>query len=85
MASGRGRLGPVVAAFFLGNAAWMLATAGLLFHEAEVRLCVNYLVDDQVWTGTGLIAWALVLGGVAWCQLRPLWAQPMTDTSAPLS
>jgi hypothetical protein len=73
LADGWRRLNPVVAAFFLGNAAWMLATAGLLYHEAEARLCVNYLVDDQVWTGSGLIAWALLLGGVAAWKLRPMW------------
>lgn len=71
LAGGWIRLTPVVAAFFLGNAAWMLATAGLLYREAEARLCVSYLFDEQAWAGSGLVAWALVLGGLAWHQFRP--------------
>jgi len=72
LAWSRERLSPVVAAFFLGNAAWMLATAGLLYRDAEAQLCVNYLVDDQLLTGAGLLAWALVLGGLAALKLKPL-------------
>lgn len=72
LAWGRERLSPVVAAFFLGNAAWMLATAGLLYRDAETRLCVNYLVPDQLVTGAGLLAWAVALGGLAAVRLRPL-------------
>ncbi len=47
--------------FFLGNMAWMLATVGLLFREAETRLCVNYLVDEQLVTGNGLLLFAALL------------------------
>jgi hypothetical protein len=72
LAWGRERLGPVVAAFFLGNAAWMAATAGLLYQDAQVQLCVNYLVDDQLLTGSGLIAASLVLAALALLRLRPL-------------
>jgi len=50
-----------LAAFFLGNMAWMLATAGLLFRDAETRLCVNYLVDEQIVTGNGLLLIAVAL------------------------
>lgn len=50
-----------LAAFFLGNMAWMLATVGLLFREAEGRLCVNYLVDEQLITGNGLLLIAVGL------------------------
>jgi hypothetical protein len=49
------RTDPVVRMFFLGNLAWMFATAGLLFTEAEQRLCVNYLLDEQLLTGRALI------------------------------
>jgi hypothetical protein len=72
---GRQRLSPVVAAFFLGNAAWMLATAGLLYRDAETQLCVNYLIDDQLIAGTGLLGWALVLCAFTAWRLRPLLRQ----------
>lgn len=72
---GRQRLSPVVAAFFLGNAAWMLATAGLLYREAETQLCVNYLIDDQLIAGAGLLGWALVLFALAARRLGPLLRQ----------
>lgn len=72
LAWSRERLSPVVAAFFLGNAAWMLATAGLLYRDAEAQLCVNYLIDDQLVTGAGLLAWAFLLGAIAALKLKPL-------------
>ena len=59
------RLGDEIAVFFLGNLAWMFATAGLLYREAESRLCVSYLAADQVWTGNGLVALAIALGALA--------------------
>jgi hypothetical protein len=75
LAWGRERLSPVVAAFFLGNAAWMLATAGLLYRDGQTQLCVNYLIDDQLLTGAGLLAWAFVLGALAAYKLKPLVVQ----------
>lgn len=45
--------------FLAGNSAWMLVTAGALIESAPNRLCVSYRLDEQVWTGSGLI----VLGG----------------------
>jgi len=51
--------------FVLFNLAWMMATAGLLYRESENRLCVNYLVDQQAWAGTGLLGLALLLGALA--------------------
>lgn len=74
------RLTPVVAAFFLGNAGWMTATAGLLYLDAEQQLCVNYLVDDQQTTGYALLAWGVALGGLSVAVLRPLLIQPRADT-----
>lgn len=64
-AQGWPRLGAVLAAFVLGNMAWMMATAGLLYREAEARLCVSYLLDEQAVAGTGLVAWGLVALAVA--------------------
>jgi hypothetical protein len=66
------RLTPVVQAFFLGNAAWMTTTAGLLYLDAERQLCVNYLVDDQQVAGWALVFWGAVLGTCALHALRPV-------------
>jgi hypothetical protein len=65
VARGATRLRPELWVFLLGNLSWMLATAGILIRESEARLCVNYLLQDQFWAGTGLVALALAL--VAWC------------------
>lgn len=65
LADGWRRLDAEVALFFVGNLAWMLATAGLLFVDAPERLCVNYLQDDQRRAGIGLVLWALALGAFA--------------------
>lgn len=47
--------------FYFGNAAWMSATAGLLYLDATNRLCVNYLLGDQTVAGQGLILLACIL------------------------
>jgi hypothetical protein len=59
------RLGDEIAVFFLGNLAWMFATAGLLYREAESRLCVSCLAADQWSTGNGLVVLAVALGALA--------------------
>lgn len=82
LAQGRPRLSPVPAAFFLGNAAWMLITVGLLYRDADTRLCVSYLYDEQALSGNGLVAWGLVLGGVALARLRVLTPGPASDADA---
>lgn len=68
----RWRLGPVIRAFFLSNAAWMTCTAGLLYLDAEQQLCVNYLRDDQQLTGWALMCWGVALGAGGLWSLRPL-------------
>ena len=73
------RLGDEIAVFFLGNLAWMLATAGLLYREAESRLCASYLAEDQLWTGNGLVVLTLALGALA---LRRLVAASAGVTSS---
>ncbi len=61
-----------VTAFFVGNLAWMTASAGWLYRETEARLCVNYLIDDQLLAGGGLITAALLLlVGLAWAARYP--------------
>lgn len=72
IASGWHRLDPELRLLMLGNLAWMSGTAGLLYLEAQQRLCVNYLQDDQRHTGIGLIVLAVLLG--AWAMremMRP--------------
>jgi hypothetical protein len=48
--------------FFVGNMSWMLATAGLLYQSSDTRLCVNYLLDDQLIAGQALVCGAVLLG-----------------------
>ena len=62
------RMAPEVLWFFIGNLAWMSATAGMLYLDTPSRLCVNYLINDQRHTGIGLVLLALLLGVVAWWQ-----------------
>jgi hypothetical protein len=79
LARGWPKLGDEIAVFFLGNLAWMFATAGLLYREAESRLCASYLAEDQLWTGNGLVVLALALGALA---LRRLVAASAGITSS---
>ena len=65
--------------FVLFNLAWMMATAGLLYRESESRLCVNYLVDQQAWAGTGLLGLALLLGVLA---IRIAMDEPVSAADA---
>ena len=53
-------------AFFVGNLAWMMATAGLIYQNTPQQLCVNYLIDAQSAAGEGLVAAALIIA-CAWC------------------
>ena len=59
------RLSHEVLAFFAGNLAWMMATAGLMYQDKAQRLCVSYLVGDQADTGRGLVVASVLLGAVA--------------------
>jgi hypothetical protein len=56
-------------AFFVGNFAWMWATVGLLYQDAETQLCLNYLADAQQRTGRGLVTAAVVVP-LLWLSLR---------------
>ncbi|MDE1947272.1 MAG: hypothetical protein KGI35_01515 [Burkholderiales bacterium] len=59
------RMDGEVALFALGNIAWMMATAGMLYQQAPQALCVNYLRNDQLDAGIGLVVAAGLLGVVA--------------------
>jgi len=79
IASSAPRWSTTIAAFTLGNLAWMAATAGLLYQSIESRLCVSYLQDDQLWTGRGLVV--LSIGLLAWLA----WTSPRIDQALPAS
>ncbi len=80
MAGSWRRMDPELLLFFVGNLAWMTATAGMLYLDTPARLCVSYLIDDQRWTGTGLVVLALGLGGLALRRvLRPAGAQGVEE------
>lgn len=51
----------IVKVFFVGNFCWMSAVAGIIYLEQPVRLCNAYLLNDQDWTGRGLIAVAILI------------------------
>lgn len=74
LADGWRRMDTEVFFFFVGNLAWMAATAGLLYIDAPARLCVNYLQNDQRHAGIGLVLLAFLLGGLA--LLRCLGCEP---------
>ncbi|WP_180863061.1 hypothetical protein [Cupriavidus pauculus] len=48
--------------FFGGNMVWMGLTFGMLFVDAQTRLCANYLLGDQRVAGIGLIVGAIGFG-----------------------
>jgi hypothetical protein len=77
MGLGRARLSTEVAIFLLGMLVWMMATAGLLYQTLPQRLCVSYLLDEQRWTGLGLVAYAVLLGLAALWRLVP---KPRSNT-----
>jgi Protein of unknown function (DUF1404) len=52
------RLNTELEVFFTGMLAWMMATVGLIYQTMPQRLCVNYLIDEQRWTGSGLVLYA---------------------------
>ena len=58
------RISEGLALFFVGSLVWMMATVGLIYQTLPQRLCVSYLIDEQRWTGAGLVAAAALLGVV---------------------
>ncbi len=71
------RMDPELLLFLVGNIAWMMASAGMLYLDAPARLCVNYLHDDQRQTGIGLVILAVVLAVAALRQvLQPVVSNP---------
>ena len=67
--SSASRSPPALEAFFVGNFAWMSATAGLLYQEAETQLCLNYLADGQQRAGRGLVVLSIACA-IAWLVAR---------------
>ena len=66
--------------FLIGNLVWMFGTAGLLYQCAERRLCVNDLINEQLWAGRSMVALALLLTVVA---VLPLWRRSTGIESGP--
>src|SRR5262249_13843983 len=60
---------PALEVFFVGNFAWMAATVGLVYQEADTRLCVSYLAASQRLRGRGLALTAIAVL-VLWFALR---------------
>ncbi len=69
----------IIQIFFLGNFCSMTAIAGLLYQDAPQRLCNAYLLDDQSYTGMGLVTASLAVAA-CWC-LAQLPAN--TDKASP--
>lgn len=67
--------------FFAGNMSWMLATAGLLYQASDARLCVNYLLDDQLMAGRALVFAAVLLG--IWAIVRLVRAHAGATSGSP--
>jgi hypothetical protein len=61
-----------VLVFFAGNLVWTLATVGMLFHDAETRLCASFLLGDQRLAGIGLVGCAIAITLVLIMHLRRL-------------
>lgn len=76
LADGWRRMDAELLLFFVGNLAWMTATAGLLYIDAPARLCVNYLQDDQRQAGIGLVVLAALLGVLAIRRAMDLGPRP---------
>ncbi|MFA6973068.1 MAG: hypothetical protein WC208_16945 [Gallionella sp.] len=57
--------GIIVRGFFLGNVLPMMMVVGWLYVEAPVRLCNSYLSNDQLRTGSGLLALSIA-GILVW-------------------
>ncbi|GJJ03054.1 hypothetical protein RugamoR64_35920 [Duganella rhizosphaerae] len=60
------RANSIVQLFFLGNFSWMMAVAGIQYQSMQQRLCNAYLLDDQAWTGVGLVAASVAIAAI-WC------------------
>jgi cytochrome c oxidase assembly factor CtaG len=61
----------LVRTFVVGNAAWMMATFGMLLLDAPIRLCANYGASDQRVTGIAMII--LTVAAVAATAVRVLF------------
>ncbi|MBV8271008.1 MAG: hypothetical protein JO067_01915 [Cupriavidus sp.] len=61
-----------VLVFYAGNLVWALATVGMLFHDAETRLCASFLLGDQRLAGIGLIGSAVAITVALVLYLRQL-------------
>lgn len=56
------RMSDEMSSFLIGNVSWMGITAGILYFDYPIQLCVNYQQQDQILTGAGLIAYSVAIG-----------------------
>ncbi len=70
----------IVRTFFVGNAAWMSATIGMLLLDAPVRLCTSYGASDQ--RETGIVMIALTIAAVVGAAVYVLYAPRTYDAQA---
>lgn len=72
------RANRIIQLFFLGNFCAMMAIAGMQYQQMPQRLCNAYLLDDQAWTGTGLVAASLLIAALwSWRQWADFAAAPL--------
>jgi hypothetical protein len=65
----RRHVGEELGMFFAGSLVWMLATVGLIYQSMPQRLCVSYRLDEQQWTGIGLVGIACAVVAACWCRI----------------
>lgn len=70
------RANRIIQLFFLGNFCAMMAIAGMQYQELPQRLCNAYLLDDQAWTGAGLVAASLLIAALWSWRQRAAFANP---------
>jgi len=70
------RANRIIQLFFLGNFCAMMAIAGMQYQELPQRLCNAYLLDDQAWTGTGLVTASLLIAALWSWRQRAVFANP---------
>jgi hypothetical protein len=76
------RANRIIQLFFVGNFCAMTAIAGMQYQELPQRLCNTYLLDDQAWTGTGLVSASLLIAALwSWRQWAA-FANPPTRQPA---
>ncbi|WP_176091401.1 hypothetical protein [Burkholderia ambifaria] len=67
--------------FFGTNIVGMMAIAGLLYQDAERRLCNAYLLDDQLYAGRGLVTLAVGVSAAVLIMIGRRALEPVADNA----